>query len=227
MTSRTRTAPDREQKRDVVYEKALLDIICGDLAPGDVIDELSLVRRYGAGRAGVRDALFRLALERLVERRPRLGSVVTSPNIIELQQVFQLRVQLEGQCARLAALNGTQDELHAIEDALKSAAAAIDRSDWRALVCLDREFHRAVASAAHNVWLKNVLEPLHNSALRFWHYSLPRRPVKALRQEIAYHRKVAAAIQARDANGAEKAMRAVLGEFPATVHGLFTEVGLG
>ncbi len=221
-----RLSANRGQKRDVVYEKVLVDIICGALAPGEVIDELSLVRRYGTGRAGIRDALFRLALEGLVERRPRLGSVVTSPSIIEMQQVFQLRVQLEGQCAKLAACNGTEEELRAIQNALNDAGRAIERSDWRALVCLDREFHRAVATAAHNVWLKNVLETLHNSALRFWHYALPRRPVKALNQEIAYHRKVAVAIQARDAAGAEKAMRAVLGEFPATVQGIFTEEAL-
>ena len=214
-----------ESKRDAIYERALLDIICGELRAGEWVDEVTLAGRYGVGRAGVRDALFRLALEGLVERRPRLGSVVTSPNIIELQQVFQLRVQLEGQCARLAATNATRDERHAVSIAFNEAGTAIARADWRALVSLDRDFHRAVAIGAHNSWLEHVLATLHNSALRFWHYALPRRPIDALTQEIAYHRDVAAAIEARDPAAAEAAMRAVLDEFPATVQGVFTDAG--
>lgn len=218
-----RSPIEAELKRDTIYEQALLDIICGELRPGELIDESSLAQRYGVGRAGVRDALFRLALEGMVERRPRLGSVVSSPNIIELQQVFQLRVQLEGQCARLAARNASNEELIVIGNAFNDAARAIADSDWRALVRLDRDFHQAVAIAAHNNWLEHVIATLHNSALRFWHYALSRRPIAALNQEIAYHREVAVAIQARDPAAAETAMRAVLDEFPATVQGIFSD----
>jgi DNA-binding GntR family transcriptional regulator len=216
---------DGESKRDALYELVLLDIICGQLRAGESVDEATLAERYHAGRAAVRDTLFRLALEGLIERRPRLGSIVTSPSIIELDQVFQLRVQLEGQCARLAASNATKVERQAIQGTFRGAAGAIDRADWRTLVVLDREFHTAIASAAHNSWLQHVLAALHNSALRFWHYALPRRPIDALTQEIAYHRAVAAAIEARDPAAAEAAMRAVLGEFPATVQGLFLQSG--
>jgi len=208
-----------------IYERILLDIICGELRPGERVEEITLAARYGAGRAGIRDALQRLALEGLVERRPRMGTVVTSPSMIELQQVFQLRVQLEGQCARLAASNATHDERNAISNALNQADAAIKHADWRQLVILDCDFHRAVAIAAHNSWLQHVLATLHNNALRFWHYSLPRRPIDALIREIAYHRDVAAAINARDPIAAEAAMRAVLDEFPATVRDVF--VGMG
>lgn len=210
-------------KRDAVYEQLLLDIICAELRPGERLDEIALAERYGVGRAGTRDALFRLALEGLVERRPRLGTVVASPSVIELQQVFQLRVQIEGQCAALAARNARKDEIEAIDRAFAEADRVVAEGDWRSLVRFDRAFHQGIAAAAHNVWLERTLVTLHNSALRFWHYALPRRPVEAVTTEIALHREVAAAIAARDPAAAQAAMRTVLGEFPATVQGLFSD----
>jgi DNA-binding GntR family transcriptional regulator len=215
---------ETDLKRDAVYERILLDIICGDLAPGEWVDEADLAGRYGAGRAGVRDALLRLALEGLVERRPRLGTVVSSPSVFELQQVFELRVQIEGQCAALAARNARAHEVDAIAASLADVDRAIATADWRLLVCCDRSFHHAMAVAAHNVWMERTLVTLHNSALRFWHHSLPRRPVEAVKNEMASHRAIADAIAARDPAAAQAAMRAVLGQFPATVRGMFADV---
>jgi DNA-binding GntR family transcriptional regulator len=219
-----RAEVDSDLKRDAIYEQILLDIVCGDIAAGEWIDENALAGRYGAGRAGIRDALFRLALEGLVERRPRLGTVVASPSFVELQQVFELRVRIEGQCAALAAQNSRPFEIEAINAAFVDADDAITKSDWRSLVRADRAFHHAMAAAAHNVWLERTLVTLHNSALRFWHYGLSRRPIDAVKNEIESHRKVATAIAAHDPAAAQAAMRAVLSEFPATVRGIFSDL---
>ncbi len=215
---------ESDLKRDAAYERILLDIICGELAPGEWIDEAALAERYRAGRAGVRDALLRLALEGLVERKPRLGTVVAAPGVFEFLQVFELRAQLEGQCAALAARNAKPGEAETITRAFANADRAIADADWRLLVCYDRRFHQSMAAAAHNVWLERTLVTLHNSALRFWYHALPRRPVRAVKKEIARHREVAAAIAARDAEAAQAAMRAVLSEFPATVRGMFADL---
>ncbi len=213
---------DAELKRDAVYERLLLDIICGELATGEIVDEASLAQRYDTGRAGIRDALFRLALEGLIDRRPRLGSVVANASFEELQQVFELRLQLEGQCADLAARNARKSEVEAIKRAFVNAEELIEREDWRGIVVRDRQFHQALAAASHNGWLARTLANLHQSSLRFWHYALPRRGAAAVKREIVYHRRVAAAIEAHDSVAAQAAMRAVLGEFPATVQGLFS-----
>ena len=71
-------------QRDLVYELLLLDIMCGDLRPGQIIDEAMLAERYRVGRAGVGDAFYRLSLEGLIERRPRLGSVIADISVREL-----------------------------------------------------------------------------------------------------------------------------------------------
>jgi DNA-binding GntR family transcriptional regulator len=215
------TDPAARLKRDHAYETLLLDIICGELRPREAVDELMLAARYGAPRAGVRDALTRLALEGLVDRRPRLGSVVADLGAIELQQVFELRVQLEGRAAGLAAEQATRADVAAIHRAFDGVEQAIEQSDHRELIRMDLAFHQAVGEATHNRWLARVTNTLNINALRFWHYALARRTPDALRREIDAHLRIAAAIERGDAAAAQVAMREVLGEFPSTVKDVF------
>ena len=206
--------PETDLKRDAIYEQLLLDIICGDLAAGEWLDESALAGRYRAGRAGIRDALSRLALEGLVERRPRLGTVVASPSFFELQQVFELRVQIEGQCAALAARNARPNEIdvdrrgicrrRSGHRAVGLAFAGAPRSLLPSGYGSGRAQHLARANAHHAAQQRAAVLALH----------LPRRPVETVKGEIAGHLKVAAAIAAHDPVAAQAAMRSVLERIP-------------
>src|SRR5439155_1943548 len=90
-------SPDLLKAR--VYERILLDIILGELPPGGRLDEQDLARRYGAGLAGVRDALGRLALEGLVARRARAGTSVAPLDLLEVRQAVEARRLIEPHCA--------------------------------------------------------------------------------------------------------------------------------
>jgi DNA-binding GntR family transcriptional regulator len=147
------------------------------------------------------------------------GTLIASPSLFDLSQVYELRIQIEGHCAALAARNAWPPDVTAISTAFSDADRANAQADWRRLVCCDHAFHQAMA-ASRNVWLERTLVTLHNSALRFWHYALPRRPVEAVKAEIASHSPVAAAITAHDSEVAQAAMRTILVGFPATVHGM-------
>jgi DNA-binding GntR family transcriptional regulator len=208
-------------KRNHAYEAILIDIICGDLRPGQLVDEATLAAQYREGRAGIRDALYRLSLEGLIERRPRLGSVITDISVRELQQVFELRVHFEGRAAALAAQTATAEEIAAIRNSYRGVEKVIEGADYRRLVQMDRAFHEAIAEATHNFYLQRIMAMLIASALRFWHYALPRRAESALREEISTHLRVASEIERRDSEAAQKAMREVLDGFPSTVKGIF------
>src|ERR1700760_4868444 len=151
-------SPELQKAR--VYEQILLDIILGELPPGGRLDEQSLVRRYGAGLAGVRDALGRLALEGLVIRRARAGTTVSPLDIIELRQAFEARTLIEPHCAALAARHATSDDLANLARAFEGAEAAIRDRDARALVAMDQRFHAGVARASRNATLARIVIPL-------------------------------------------------------------------
>ena len=85
------------------YQAIRYLIVSLELAPGAVIDEPVLLERLGIGRTPVREALHRLALERLVEVYPRRGMFVTGVDVRELARLSEVRVVLEPEAARLAA----------------------------------------------------------------------------------------------------------------------------
>ena len=86
-----------------LYGQLLVDIIIGALAPGERLDEQALAKRYGGGLAGIREALARLALEGLVLRRARVGTMVAPLDLMEAREAFVLH-QLDDLLCRVAAL---------------------------------------------------------------------------------------------------------------------------
>src|SRR5207247_1314295 len=120
-------------------------IVSLELAPGAVIDERELIERLQIGRTPVREALRRLAQERLVEVYPRRGMFVTGVDVRELARLSEVRVVLEPEAARLAAERATEAdraELTALIEELDAGGSE--------LMGLDERNHRAVYRAAHN-----------------------------------------------------------------------------
>src|SRR2546430_2821677 len=100
---------------DRAYHAIREMIVSLELPPGAVIDERGLTERLGIGRTPTREALRRLAQERLVEVYPRRGMFVTSVEIRDLASLAELRSLLESQVARLAAERATAEDRRGID----------------------------------------------------------------------------------------------------------------
>lgn len=206
--------------RQNAYETLLAAIIFGDLEPGSSIDEKQIADTFDLGIASVRDALLRLALEKMVERHPRIGTLIPPLGIRDVQDVFEARILLEGECAALAAERASPAEVAELRDAFSGFRAAIAKRDFRALVRMDQVFHRTLAAATRNHHLERELVLLHNNASRFWYFGIQRLNPKALTQDIESHLTVIDAIESRDAGAAKARMQDVLEHFPAHMSGL-------
>ena len=181
-----------------LYGQLLVDIIIGALAPGERLDEQALARRYGGGLAGIREALARLALEGLVQRRARVGTMVAPLDLTEARDAFEARALIEVECARLAATKASESEIAAIRATLKAArrrCARMTPAPWRRWT---RRFMSRVATASGNRTLAKMVTVLHHQTARFWLYTMrapqPEESLKAL----AEHPSLADAIAARD-----------------------------
>ena len=200
-----------------LYGQLLGDIIVGRLAPGERLDEQVLAKRYGGGLAGIREALARLALEGLVLRRARVGTMVAPLDLMEARDAFAARALVEIECAGLAARLATEAEIEAIRRTLDAGEAAIARNDARALAMMDEAFHIAVASASHNRVLAKMVMSLHHQTARFWLVTMREPSLNESRLALAQHRALVDAIAARDVERAQAAMRGALGDFPADI----------
>lgn len=198
-----------------LYEQILLDIILGELAPMSLLDERALAARYAGGVAGVREALGRLALEGLVLRRPRVGTVVAPMDIREVEQAFEVRLILEARTAALAARKARPADIEAIASAFDGAEAAIEAADFRAMLAMDRRFHKAVAGATGNGPLARFVVSLQNVATRFWIWEMEKQTPEDQLRDVALHRALAAAIADRDPVAAEAAAAKLIGDPPS------------
>jgi DNA-binding GntR family transcriptional regulator len=198
-----------------LYQRILVDIIIGALAPGEQLDENALARRYGGGLAGIREALARLALEGLVVRRARVGTSVAPLDLVSAREAFEARCLIEVHCAGLCAVHASDAELAAIRSTFDDGETAVRDNDQAALAAMDEAFHVAVAAGSHNRTLAKMVVTLHHQTARYWLYAM-RAPasddgIAALNE----HRGLADAIASRNVERARAEMLKVLGDFPA------------
>jgi DNA-binding GntR family transcriptional regulator len=153
-------------------------IVTLELPPGAVVREPELTERLGIGRTPVREALRRLAQERLVEVFPRRGMFVTKVDVRDLARLCEVRLALEPEAARLAAERATQADLVELRGVLAELGGR-RRRDPRALIDLDERIHRAIYHASHNPYLAETLEQYYTHALRIWMVALAHTDIGA------------------------------------------------
>lgn len=193
------------------YARIKEKIISLELPPASPVDENALMDELGFGRTPVREALQRLAHESLVVILPRRGTLVADLNLSDLQKIFEMRLELEPYAAWLAAGRATPDEIAAMEALFADPDALIRAGDNRQLIQIDHQAHMLLAQAAHNEFLEETLDRLYSHVLRLWYVSLHR--VSRLREAIAEHRDIIAAVRARDGDRAAAIMRAHVAGF--------------
>jgi DNA-binding GntR family transcriptional regulator len=179
-------------------------ILSLDLPPGSVVNEGRLREELAIGRTPIREALQRLAHEKLVRSVPHRGTFVTEVNITDLARITEVRVVLESHAARLAAercVAADQQAMAELIAALKSGAA----TDQRQLMKLDQEIHLQIYRSARNSFLQSTLERYFNLSLRLWFLVLDHEV--RLRDAVDEHVALLEAVLAGDGDRAEEIMR--------------------
>ena len=200
---------------------AMRDLIVRlELPPGTALREDQLMQSLELGRTPLREAVKRLALEGLVEVRPRSGTYVTAIEASDIVHIAEVRAELEAQAARLAAkrLDAT---LRATATMLDAELQAIDGTvGIDAYMSLDERVHRFVWEAAGNPYLLDALERLWALSLRIWHLVLDR--VAALPAAVHEQRALLAALVAGDQRRAGARMREHVQSFEAEILDAFS-----
>ena len=197
------------------YEAIKLRVITLEYPPGSSLVESQICAELGIGRTPVHEAISRLAIEGAVEILPRKGIVVRPVSLDEALATIEARLINEPACARLAAQRASDEDLARIQDVLEQAPPLLARRDIKGLMQLDRQFHAAIARAARNRVLEQILQQLHERSLRFWFISLS--DSKHLLQVDAEHRDVLRALVARNPDRAEQTVRAHIESFRDTI----------
>ncbi len=193
-----------ERLSEKAYHLIREKIITLELPPSEVINEQDLMADLELGRTPIREALLQLAQEGLVTIVPRRGMFVADISITDLQKIFEMRIILEGFCARLAAQRITAEQITYLDNLLEELKE-IASEDVRALMDSDKRFHKLLYQAADNEFLTETLERLYAPSLRLWHLVLYR--LNDVKETIEEHTAIAEALKARDSAQAESLVK--------------------
>ena len=195
----------------------------GDRLPGDA----ELTERFDASRTAIREALKVLSSKGLIEARQRAGTFVRpreewdlldtevlswlSPDSIGdklLEDLMEMREVIEPVAARFAANRATSEDVARIEAAYLRMEEA--SNDVRQFFEADRDFHLAVLGACHNQFIDRMRSIV--GTILSLTFQMQSQVDADLDAGLPAHQEVLNRIQAGDRRGAEKAMRATIGQ---------------
>ncbi len=196
------TGRERNDK-DSVFQTLTDEIVTGDLAPGTPLPERALVDRFGISRTPIRQVLWMLERDGLVDVHPNRGAFVKKLGAGEVIELFQLREALEPLAAMLAAGHRPAHEALELRSLMLNAAEDGAR-DTKELVSLGAEMHDAIARWSGNRMLQRIYETLRMQThlLR----NLLHESQGAERTSLTEHIQILTAIADSDANAAFQRM---------------------
>ncbi|MCP9485726.1 MAG: GntR family transcriptional regulator [Gaiellaceae bacterium MAG52_C11] len=148
------------------YDEIKRRIITLELEPGERIDDYQLSVELAFSRTPVREAIFLLGAEGLVDIRTKAGFIVRPLDLIDITHLFEAHVVLAKAVARLAASRATAADLELLSKQAAVVRAAIDARDYLAITAANAVLHRLEATAARNKHLESMAESIHDQGQR-------------------------------------------------------------
>jgi DNA-binding GntR family transcriptional regulator len=196
---RTQPKGTRGSGVQTVYTSLKQDILEMSLAPGAVLDEVSLSERFSMSRTPIREALVRLAGDGLVATLPNRNTIVSMINFAELPVYFEALTLMYRVSTRAAASRRKPADLDKMRLHQDEFTEAVRQQDALRMIASNREFHVAIAEAGGNKYYTAFFARLLDEGrriLRLYYASFDDRLPK---QYVNEHERIIAAIEARDA----------------------------
>ncbi len=195
---------------DLAYAQLEELIVTLKLEPGRVVSEAELSELTGIGRTPIREALQRLAREKLVSILPRRGVLVTEINVGSQLRLLEVRRELERLTARLAARRAMQQERKRFVELAREFERSAKANDDTTFMRTDREFNSLCSEAAHNDFASGAMTLMHSLSRRFWYIHYRQAADMPLTAKL--HADIARAIADGDEERAAKASERLLDE---------------
>jgi len=147
----------------------LEEMICTlQLPPGTPVSEAELSAQLGIGRTPVREAMQRLARERLLLILPRRGCFVTAIRPEEELMLIETRRVIEPLVIGAAAARAGESERRQFGEIAAKMKTALRTHDFEAFARLDAEFNRLCIVACRNQLAGSMMQVIAPLNRRFW-----------------------------------------------------------
>ena len=179
------------------------EILTGFLGGGQRLRQSDIAKRLGVSTTPVREALRDLATEGLVRFDSRRGAEVTSLNLGDVSDLWELRMVLEPFAMKIAIERLSTKDFQAAELCLERMDKELDSANW---LIINREFHEIFQAACHFPALEKTLRQVQDQSSMYLANSVDLSPGR-LKQGQREHRAIFSALLLGDEKGAQDASR--------------------
>jgi GntR family transcriptional regulator, rspAB operon transcriptional repressor len=196
-----------ERLRDQIYDYIRGELRFGLLGPGDRLKEVALAERLGVSRTPVREALFQLARDGLLEELAH-GYQLPEHTQQALRDRMEIRVLMEPRIARHAAVAATARQRARLRRALEREEELVASDDAQKFIAANLDWKTELFAMCGNRLLVRSAQLFDDQ------FQFSRRKAFAIAANraitVARHREICDAVDAGDGDAAEAAMRALL-----------------
>ena len=193
---------------DGVYNRLRENIVSMTLKPGTAISEAEMALLEGVSRTPVREAILRLAKEKLVEVIPKSGTFIARIPLSSLPEALVIRRALEAVTVRDASKHATPGHIRDLRVLVELQHQYAVAGNERAFYSADEDFHEAIASFGGNQGIWDLIAKVKVQVDRYRRLTLPQEG--RMLKTISEHAAVVDAMEAGDVDTAVSAMEAHL-----------------
>jgi len=203
----TMERPPFRSKVEAVEEYLRAKLESGEIAPGERLRQDQLAEELGVSSTPVREALRRLEAEGLVLHVPNKGVTAREVRKDDVEEIFPLRILLEGYATRLAASRLTQKDLELLTALHHTMANLEDAGDRRTFAEVNNRWHWIIYRSAGSKLLEKTVWSVWRLASVDDLWTISGRSAAS----VGEHERILLALRSRDGEEAEKAMADHLG----------------
>ncbi|MGH9839099.1 MAG: GntR family transcriptional regulator [Blastocatellia bacterium] len=194
-------------KKDQVVAAIKEAIFSGRIEPGDPLVESRFAQQLGAGTPLVREALIELENVGFVQKIPYKGTFVTKLGPKEVEQIFNLRAELEALAMEWAKKNATPADIAELREMVEEMKQGAKKMDLDQFYEYDLAFHRKIWQLSDNPYLANALERAVIPLFAFFLMKTSRQRENYI-QSAEAHGRLVKAFESSSAAGLRRMMKA-------------------
>jgi len=151
------------------YKTLRKDILTGKIPGGTHTTESSIAKQLDVSRTPVREALQRLAQEKLIKPLPRAGYIIEDMSYDDIKDLFSARFDIESLVIGKAVQYITDSELETLKKSLVNQKKCISDNDFRTMTDLDVEFHSIIYKASRSKTFYRICKNLSDLTIKYRH----------------------------------------------------------
>ena len=187
---------DKYSLRGRVFHKIRDDILNGKYKQHDELREAAIGEELGVSRTPVREAFRQLELEGLIHIVPNKGAYVTGITSKDVRDIYMIRAQLEGLCAKWATEHISDAQMQEMEENVYLAEFHAAKGHTEQIASLDNRFHEIMYEACASKMLEHSLKDFHQYVYRIRKQTLAQGARSSASNDE--HRKIMEAIKEKD-----------------------------